>query len=187
MLESELFRVACEGFHQEPTDEFRIDVANHIRGGQLYVVNHNGRVEGFAMIQRFPKLHTVYLAGLVKTKRAPKEIIGKIVKEFIDREKPDKVVTRTQNDRVVEIMTEVCQTVVPLDRPPTNEELVLIRYMGLYSSALDPSTLIVRDHYGRPMILSGERKRSTNRRVTAVTEKLNYEAGDALLLVGYRR
>jgi len=186
-LEPELFRTACEGFCMEPTEGFQIDVARHIRGGHLYVVTTNNCIEGFAMIQRFPDYDSVYLAGLVKTTRAPSGIIERIVQEFLDKNNPTNVITRTQNDRVAEIMVKVCEEVVPLDRMAEEKDIELLQNIGLFTPITDPSTLIVKNYYGRPMIGSTERKRSVNSRVIAVTDQLDYRAGDALLLVGYRR
>lgn len=138
-------------------------------------------------MQRFPDYDSVYLAGLVKTTRAPSGIIERIVQEFLDKNNPTNVITRTQNDRVAEIMVKVCEKVVPLDRMVEEKDRELLRNIELFTPITDPSTLIVKGHYGRPMIGSIERKRSANPRVTFVTDKLNYEAGDALLLIGYRR
>lgn len=51
---------------------------------------------------------------------------------------------------------------------------------------LDPLSLVVRKSYGARLIQNGPRRRSSLSKVVALTELLDYEEGDAVLLVSYR-
>lgn len=185
-LDAELYEVACAGFRREKSAGFEEDVGLHVRGGDpLYVAEVNGRVEGFAVFVDYLQLNAVYISGLVKSPNAPPGVIDAIVRYHVARCGRDRVVVRTQNDRVAEIMIGCCAPVVPLDERPGESEVELVRRMGLVTRDFDRGSMVVRGHYGQPMIGDGSRQRSSYPRVTKATDKLDYEAGDALLLVGY--
>lgn len=61
-LEPELIQAAASGFRREITLEFSQDVASHIRGGDLYIAEQDGRANGFAMLERFPAEGVIYIA-----------------------------------------------------------------------------------------------------------------------------
>jgi hypothetical protein len=144
---------------------------------------------GFGVMKDFPGLNCTYISGIAKRKEAPSGIIEEIVKTHV-AQGFETVVVRTQNDRVVEIMTKICDVVYPIHSKSGDRELGILREMGLgrSSSGLDVGyDLIARKHYGgAPMIDSDIRQRSTNSLVRRTTDRLNYHDGDAMLLVGYR-
>ncbi|MBI2032191.1 MAG: hypothetical protein HYT09_00945 [Candidatus Levybacteria bacterium] len=187
-LEPELADVAARGFRRMPTPEFRQDVANHIRGGDLYITQQNGEASGFAMLKKFPSEGVIYIAGVVKKPTAPSGIVEAVVKHHLDETELGIVTVRTQNDRVLEILTKTCDSVVALDRKSTPEEVDLLLKLGLVKadSDLDVDYLIHRGYYGFPMIADGIRRRSGDVRISDFTEKLRYFDGDAAYGIGYR-
>ena len=186
-LERELLEVALEGFNRPATKSFRDDVASHIRSGFLQVALSDQKPVAFAVSQLYPEKGAAYLAGLVKKPSAPSALVEGMVGQFIDQFDPTILITRTQNDRVMEIMCRFCPRVVPLDRLATPEEVELLTELGLMGEMTNPDLLITRGHYGSQMILDSQRRRSFNKRVTNFSDRLNYQAGDAALLIGYRK
>ena len=185
ILEDQLFSAACVGFKRMPTVDFRADVALHVRDGVLYVILKNETAVGFAVMKDFPEVNGTYISGVVKGEGTPSGIVERIVAQHV--KKFGVVAVRTQNDRVVEIMKNVCCEVVPVDREAGVGEMEVLRHMGLVSDKVREN-MIVMGHYGdAPMIGVGERRRSNNELVRKATDRLNYQQGDALLLMGYVR
>lgn len=182
--DKELLRVACAGFMRDPTPEFAKDVAEHIRDGHLYIVKENGVIRGFAVMKDFPDINATYISGIVKEPGKLSGIIEEIVKKHVQNF--GIVVVRTQNDRVVEIMSDICERVVPTDEIPKQKELDILAAMGLIGLNVNQN-LVAKEHYGGKPMIGGERKRSSNPKITEVTDELDYEHGDAQLLVGYRK
>jgi hypothetical protein len=184
-LDEQLFAAACAGFGREPTDEFRKDVTEHVRDGVLYVIFGKGAALGFAVMKDYPEISATYISGIVKGPGTTSGIVERIVIEHARNFKT--VVVRTQNDRVVEIMKNICDEVVPINREAEEKEIKILEEMGLFSPNLR-ADLVVPGHYGgSPMIGNGDRRRSQDIAVKRTTDRLNYEKGDALLLIGYRR
>lgn len=187
-LEGQLFESACKGFRREASVEFRKDVASHLRGGTLYVVIFEGRAEGFAVMQDFREIGATYIAGIVKNGKAPSGVIDKIVRRHASLF--ETVVVRTQNDRVVEIMRGISEEVIPMHRNAEPGELEILKTMGLDKSSDGTGVglnMIARRHYGgSPMIGDGSRPRSKDLSIRNLTDRLDYEKGDALLLIGYK-
>lgn len=186
-LENELCQVASLGFNRPLNTDFRADIARHIRGGFLQVALENKKPIAFAMSQYHEDIKTAYLAGLVKVPSAPRGVVREMVGEFIKQYHPSVLVTRTQNDRVMDIICHFCPAVVPLDRSVTPIELKLLASLDLLGPNTDLGLLITRGHYGGQMILDYPRRRSRDKKVTKFSDQLNYEAGDAALLIGYRQ
>ncbi len=188
LLEAQLIESACLAFRRQATPEFKIDVANHLRDGKLYIAVNQGAVVGFTVMKDFPAIDGTYISGIVKSPGGPTGIIENVVNDHVRKFKI--VAVRTQNDRVVEIMSDICSEVVPLHREASLREMGILGVMGLERAStglLVVDDLIAKQHYGgRPMIGSGERRRSSNPLVRQTTDRLKYEEGDALLLVGYR-
>ena len=187
-LEGQLYRAACSAFRRPPTPEFERDVAAHLRDGHLYVVIQGGRGVGFAVMKDYTEIGATYVSGIVKESVAPSGVIENVVKAHVSGFKT--VVVRTQNDRVVEIMKDICHLVVPLHREAGEAEMYILGRMGLGSSSSgEPvgTDMVARKHYGgEPMIGDGSRQRSRIFEVSRTTDRLNYPGGDALLLVGYK-
>ena len=184
-LDEQMFEAACEGFKREATVEFRKDVAVHVRDGTLYVIMGGGRAMGFAVMKDFPEAGGTYISGIVKGGGTPSGIVERIVAEHA--RKFSVVAVRTQNDRVVEIIKDICDEVVPIDREAGEREFEILRQMELFSDRVQPN-LVIKQHFGgRPMIGDGERRRSRDGRVRQATERLDYQNGDAMLLIGYRK
>jgi hypothetical protein len=182
-LEKELFESACVGFNRPQTEAFREDVASHLREGTLYVAMNEGVAVGFAVMKDIEKM--TYIAGIVKKPEAPSGIVERIVENHIQTHRCEVVTVRTQNDRVVDIVKHLCSEVVPISREAANCDLSNLQKMGLLSSKVT-SDLVVHGHYGTsPMIGGGERRRSRDPAVVATTNRIDYDHGDALLLVGY--
>jgi hypothetical protein len=185
-LEQELFESACAGFNRDQTDKFRRDVARHLREGTLYAAIQDGAAVGFAVMTDTPEVHGTYIAGIAKKPNAPSGIVESMVEYHLSRNGYEVVTVRTQNDRVVEIMTDVCDEVVPITREAGEKEMEILRQMKLLTEDVDAS-MVARRHYGgEPLIAGLPRRRSKNPDVVRTTDRINYEEGDALLAVGYR-
>lgn len=186
-LEPQLAEAASVGFKRPLTEAFREDVGNHIRGGSLFIIMTAGKAEGFGLFQSFPEFKAVYIAGVVKKPTSPSKIMEDILLGYLISHSVETGVVRTQNDRVVEIMANHFQTIVALDQKAGLGELDLLKKMNLLSPNLpfDRDNLIVKGYYGGPMIEGEERRRSREERIRAHTDKLDYYAGDAALLIGY--
>lgn len=187
-LGNELVEVAARGFQRPVNKEFRDDVFEHLRGGDLLVAVSEGVAKGFAIRRQIPEIRAVYLAGAVKLPNFSSKIIEYITQKYIDEHKPEVVITRTQNDRVVEGMMSLCDEVIPIDRIASPQEINILKGASLLPESLkfDPKYLIINGFYGGQMV-SGERRRCNNPKIVALTDRLNYEQGDAVLLIGYRR
>lgn len=183
-LEAQLISTAAKGFKRDETPEFCLDVREHLRQGKLYIAVVEGKAEGFAVMQDFRELGATYIAGIVKNGGAPKRIIEEIVSRHVA---DFQIVTvRTQNDRVVEIMKDVCPGgVIPLQREGGEREREILQQIGLLGTNVGDD-LVARRHYGNGPMIGGERRRSDDMAVRGVTARLNYFLGDALLLVGYK-
>lgn len=189
ILEPQLIEVASSGFGRALTPEFSGDVKNHIRGGDLYVVQQEGEATGFAMLENFPIEGVIYIAGVVKTPSAPARVIEEIIKYHIAQTDFPTLTVRSQNDRVFEILANTCNAVVALDRTAQPDELDLLVRLGLVKadSDLDVDYLIHRGYYGSPLIENGIRRRSASLKVRGLTERLRYLEGDAAYGIGYIR
>lgn len=188
VLEPQLISAACVGFRRPETPEFAQDVSDHIRGGDLYIVKQEGVATGFAMMEQFPAEGVIYIAGVVKKPSAPSRIIEKIVEVHMEKTKFNTLTVRTQNDRVLEILANICKTVVALDRDARLDEADLLAKLGLIKpdSDMDLEHLIHKGYYGSPMIAGENRRRSSNSRVVNLTDRLDYNQGDAALGIGYK-
>jgi len=102
---------------------------------------------------------------------------------------PIYVLTRTQNDYVIDYMKTLCPCgVVPLDFPSNRGFLELIKKTGLFHEDLDPQTLVIPGYYGGgPMIVNAPRPRSKTPQVRRFMDEINYEQGDARVIIGLRR
>lgn len=129
-----------------------------------------------------PHPRVVCLAGAVKKPKAPKYLIREVTKKLLEELNPSYVVTRTQNDKVVDMLVNLCDLVVPLDRPPTLDEFGAIMIAGIGEFS-DYYKLIIPKYYGSPMI-AGPRPRSKSRRVREFMDEINYANGDARVLIG---
>jgi hypothetical protein len=189
VLEPQLIESAALGFKRPLTEEFAQDVKNHIRGGDLFIVEQEGAVSGFAMLERFPDKGVIYIAGIVKKPTAPSRIIEKVVEYYLKETGFETVTVRTQNDRVLEILVNTCSSVVSIDRLANLAEVDLLTNLGLINpkSDLDIDYLIHRGYYGSPMIQDGIRRRTGNIKVKALTDRLDYFRGDAVYGIGYRK
>jgi hypothetical protein len=183
-LDEALLRVACAGFRREKTAEFAQDVASHVRDGYLYVVEEEGIIRGFAVMKDFPALAATYISGIVKEPGILSGIIEEIVYQHVQNF--GIVAVRTQNDRVVEIMSDICAVVFPTDVEPGQKELDILAAMGLLGLNVDQN-LVAHGHYGGKPMIEGKRRRSKIKKITDITDRLDYEHGDAQLLVGYRK
>ncbi len=178
-----MFAAACEGFRRVPTEDFRKDVAEHVRDGVLYVIIKDSKAVGFAVFKDYPELKTTYISGIVKGSGTPSGIVEKIVARHVSNF--ETAVVRTQNDRVVEIMKGVCREVIPIRREADEKDLDILKQTKLFSPKMS-SDLVVHGHYsGSPMIGEGERRRSQDEEVRKTTDRLDYEKGDALILIGF--
>lgn len=166
---------------------FNKDVNNHIRCGPLRVAFLNDQPIAFIAFQSFPELKAVYLAGMVKKRSAPSGLVETIVKDFIQTIHPSVVATRTQNDRVMEIMIHLCDITIPFDRLANQTDLNLLSKLNLLTPNTDLNTLIVRGCYGNQMILDLPRRRVCEEKITTFSDLLDYQSGDAALLIGYRK
>lgn len=128
------------------------------------------------------------MAGAVKSPETPLAIVEEITRRYLEEKGARVVVARTQNDRVVEILANLCREVVALDRSARQTELDLLSRMDVLpkDKEFDPVSLVVRKSYDTRLIQNGPRRRSSVAKVVALTELLDYEEGDAVLLVGYR-
>ena len=185
-LEKQLIESAAEGFVRPLDDDFRLDVATHLREGILYVVIANGEACGFGVFKDFQHLDATYISGIVKSPRAPSGVVEVITAQHVHNK--GVVVVRTQNDRVVEIIQDVCELVVPVHREPSNMEFDVLEAMGLLDKGNVGKNMVAVEHYGgAPMIQGVPRRRSNVEVVSRTTDRLKYYQGDALLLVGYRQ
>lgn len=186
-LEPQLFEAAATGFNRPLTPEFEADVAAHLRGGNLYTIEEESGDTGFAVLEDFPQLGALYVAGIVKKPTAPSRIVEEIVRYHLAKTGFSVAAVRTQNDRVLEIMANISSQLVAVDQNAQDREVDLLLKMGLFnpSSDIDYAHLIHRGYYGGPMIGSGTRRRSRNPRITSYTDRLDYFAGDAAYGVGY--
>ncbi len=166
---------------------FSIDVNNHIRCGPLRVAYLNDQPVAFIAFQSFPKLNALYLAGMVKKQSAPSGLVELIVRDFVKTTNPSILVTRTQNDRVMEIMTHLCDITVPIDRLANQTDLNLLSRLDLLTPDTDPNTLIIHGCYGSQMIHNLPRRRVYDKKITVFSDLLDYQSGDASLLIGYRK
>lgn len=146
----------------------------------------NGEPVAFVAAQLFPELNAIYLAGMVKKPIAPSGLVETIVKDFVQTSNPSILITRTQNDRVMEIMTHLCDCTVPLDRPADQSDYDILHRLCLLDQDLSPPNLIIRGCYGNQMIHDLPQRRINNPQITAFSDSLNYHSGDAVLLIGYR-
>jgi len=151
--------------------------------------DQNRRLQAFRIIQNFPDYQTIYLAGAAKLPLAMPHLIRKITQRILTQVNPIFVVARTQNDFVLDAMEFYCPgRVTPIDHPPDNQTLDLIRNINLCHHRLNPDSLIIPGYYGgQPMVQGGLRPRSRNDRIRNLTNQLDYDHGDALLLIGQRR
>ena len=86
-------------------------------------------------------------------------------------------------------MANTCSRVIAMDEVAGSKQITLLQNIGLITpeTEIDEKRLVLPGYFGSPMIAQGERRRSSNPRVTNFTDILDYSAGDAMLLVGYRR
>ena len=188
VLEGQLYEAACDAFCRQPTQAFEQDVKAHLRDGSLYVVIQGGKGVGFAVMKDFSEIRATYISGIIKKRTIASGVIEKIVERHVSGF--GIVVVRTQNDRVVEIMRDTCRKVVPLHREAGEPERRILEYMRLDRSnngEIVGPDMVARKHYGgESMIGDGIRRRSRIFEVKELTDRLAYQEGDALLLVGYK-
>lgn len=183
-IEEQSIRVACSGFARERSVAFVQDVVGHIRSGRLYgCLDGNGEMVAFRIVD-FPRSDIVYLAGAVKSLKAPRLLIRELTRKILEDIRPAYTITRTQNSQVIDMLVNLFDEVVPLDRPPTPEEIEAIRACGIINFTAD--TLVIPRHYGSPMIENGPRPKSREARVETFMSEIDYFAGDARVLVGRR-
>lgn len=182
----QLVEAAAAGFCRPVTKEFTDDVANHIQSGDLFVIMMNQRAEGLAIRKFFPGIEAVFLAGATKSTVTPSGVIEELTRRYINEKNARVVATRTQNDRVLDVLINLCDEVVPVHRIAEDRDLNLLGKLDQLSTRLINEPLIIKGCYGGPMIGTGERRRSSRPEVRSVTDRLDYMAGDALLVLGYR-
>ena len=181
---------ACLAFHRESTDDFRQDVINHIYSGNLYLaLEEEIGIAAFRVIQSFPQESAIVLEGAAKHPLAQKYLIRLMTDKILASFDPIYVLTRTQNDYVVDYMKALClRGVVPLDFPSNRGFLKLIKKTGLFHEDLDSQTLVIPGCYGgEPMIVNAPRPRSKTPQVRQFMDEINYEQGDARVIIGLRR
>ncbi len=185
-LEPGLGDVAAQAFNRPLDSNFSADVNHHIRSGPLRMAFQNGEPVAFVAAQVFPELNAIYLAGMVKKPTAPSGLVETIVKDFVQTSNPSILITRTQNDRVMEIMNHLCDCTVPLDRPANQSDLNILNQLCLLKQDIDLNNLIIHGCYGNQMIHNLPQRRINNPKITAFSDSLDYRSGDAVLLIGYR-
>lgn len=187
-LEPGLIQVAGIGFKRLDDPEFAKSTSHHIRDGHLSVAIRDNRVLAFASNRILPDIDGVYISGVVKTGDSPSGLVEAMLKGFVGQIDPERVITRTQNDRVLEIMVGLCDTVIPIHRQATSAEIDLLEQVEPIGEryALTPDFLIERG-YGQALIRSQSRRRSSNPLVRRATDRLKYDEGDCLMLLGYRK
>lgn len=187
-LEPGLIKVAGMGFQRLNDPNFIESTSHHIRDGHLSIALQGDQVAAFASNRIMPLIDTVYISGVVKTKDSPSGLVGFMLEHFIRQRNPKRVITRTQNDRVLEIMLDLCNTVVPIHREANDEELDLIRQAQILDECQElNSNFFIKRGYGEALIGSGIRNRSSNTLVRSATDRLKYDEGDCLILLGYRK
>lgn len=180
-------QVAAAAFNRPLTPAFSEDVLYHLQSGLVQVFVKNGQPLAFTVIQPHPDINVIYLAALAKSPGGPSGIVQTMVGHFLNRTPVSAIAVRTQNDRVYEMLCRFCFQVVPLDRPPRIPDLEILHHLGLINSNVDPATLIAIGHYGSPLIQNLPRRRSQDQRITLYSDQLNYQSGDAAVLLGYRQ
>ncbi len=189
-LEPGLIQVAGMGFKRLNDPEFVISTSKHIRDGHLSVALRDDRVVAFASNRILPDIDGVYISGVVKTGDSPSGLVEAMLKDFVGQIDPGRVITRTQNDRVLEIMIGLCDTVVPIHREATPQEIDLVVQVQPLDEDQSPGLkpdLMLESGYGAALIRSGHRQRSSNPLVRRATDRLKYDEGDCLILLGYRK
>ena len=179
--------VGSEGFSRPLTDRVREGIRGHVTNGDLFIVMNQLQVTAFARRKLHPEVSSVYLAGAVKLPSAPSGVVEEITRRYVEENNPTTVITRSQNDRVIDVMLGLCKEVIPVHRAPSNEEIGFLEHLGYFDSRVEKDTLITKKCYGRSLIVNADRRRSVNSYVRRVTDQLDYDAGDALLLLGYRQ
>ncbi len=182
----QLVEAAAAGFCRPVTKEFAEDVFQHIKSGDLFIIMSSTQALGLAIRSYHPEVKAVFLAGATKSPYAPTGIVEELSRRYINEKGAQIVATRTQNDRVVEVMVSLCNEVVPVHRKVSVDDLNTLNKLGQITSTLDMKRLVIDGCYGGSMIGSGERRRSIKPEVRRTTNILDYERGDALLLIGYR-
>ena len=190
-LGEEAISTACAGFHRQASPNFRQDVLAHLYGSNttLYLaVDSRDSMIAFRAIQKFPEERAVVLAGAVKHPEGPKHLVRIMTQRILHHSDYRYVLTRTQNDHVTDMMRQLCPGgVVPFSQPVEDKYLELIQKTGLNHPNLDPATLHIPGYYGgQPMIARGPRPRSRDRQVREFMDQIDYQAGDAYLLIGLR-
>lgn len=128
------------------------------------------------------------MAGAAKKPSAPYHLIQKLTSLIIDENQPRFVITRTQNDYVVDYMRRLNSGgIIPLDYPVMPKHLTLIDNIGFSHPNLNPESLVIPNHYGgKPMIDNGPRPRSKDIQIRRFMNEINYSSGDARILIGLR-
>lgn len=157
-----------------------------MRGGNLYIIVSKGEISAFALLVDFPLIEACYISGIVKKPAAPSRIVEDAIRFHLNKTNPTSIVARTQNDRTIEILHDNSSCTSPIDYPPNQLEMDIITKMGLFHPQLNSRTLIVPNYYGSPMIEGNSRRRSKNESIRAATDRLNYKAGDAMIVIGHR-
>ena len=119
-IETGLLQVAAQGFHREITQAFKSEVLAVARSGILFLIVQNNDIVGFASLKYFLPLLAVYVHGVVKCPSAPSKVLEEVIRRYVEDQQCQVLVATTQNDRVVEIFTSLCQEVVAGDRDPRN-------------------------------------------------------------------
>jgi len=189
-LTEELFEVACQAFRRKAVPAFYQDVQEHLRCGKLFftVDQRDGKISAFRIIKHFIEQQALILSGAAKRPSAPRYLVRMLTEKIIEQRNPFYIVTRTQNDYVVDYMRQLSgRGLIPLDYPVKSCHLRLLEEVGLSHPDLNENELIIPGFYGgQSMIGDGSRPRSSNLQTQEFMDKLDYLSGDARIIIGLR-
>jgi hypothetical protein len=191
LVTDQAIEVAAEGFQQDPKSKsFQEDVIAHVLGAPelCLVYDDSKKCVAFAAFEnvRVGDIPVLYLGGLmVKQAYQGKMVMGRLIGAEIARSKPRVVTARTQNPCMLDLMSNLCGDVYPFaGRPQGVSRFVTDHFAENGMGISDPERLVARGVYEG--CLYGEAvPRSRHLRVNRFfDERLDYEQGDALFLVG---
>lgn len=189
-IERTCIGIAALGFGADADNtEFRKDVAEHIRAGELYLACEEGRPTAFRILQ--PKTeNVVYLAGAAKIPGARRHIVRDMTAALLSERTGCTIVTRSGSDFVVEEMLSLAPVVVPYHVPVREEQVELLERCGLVHPRLNTHTMLIPECYGgAPMVHpSRGRPKSKKLEVRDFTRRVmsdeDYFRGAAIMLLG---
>ena len=191
-IELACIAIAALGFGVDKiTEGFYRDVAEHIRGGELYLAFENSEPVAFRIISRKVE-GVVYLAGAAKKPNSKRHLIREMTGQILEKENPQSVITRTGNDYVLEEMMYLTSKVVPIEKEASEETIELLAKCGLADKRMRRESLVTPGYYENgPMINSKlGRPQSKDPRVVDFMRKVmpdeEYFRGAAIILVGRR-